>query len=354
MKKTFTFLISALSVLFLIPSGVFAQCNILDDAIERMELVIVNDEGTANRSALVFNPNASLYYSVNAGRSNYLVDVFNESQEFLTSVIQGFDYRGAWWNPELNTFEGNGFGDSGIFSNVLASGTSFPTGNGTVIFEANQPNDQSVGDLDYSNNEIVYYHNGFIHRYSRVNNQFLGQFAVLDVPEIQNLNGNTIVYTGCAGKEFALYDFVDKKVLFVDRSSGNIAGSSQLPPTAPARSTFGMSYANGYFWLFDGANLTWRGYRVLDIEADTDEQIVFSEIKVFPNPTNDYLHIELNPLSQPQRIQLLNMNGQVLYDFANNNSNSLKVDLSNYTQGMYFLNIYFKESIQTQKVMVSR
>ncbi|MEM7549325.1 MAG: hypothetical protein AAF363_06620 [Bacteroidota bacterium] len=268
------------------------ECEILSEAVPRLTLE-ASLGGTNNRSGLAFNPDAELYYSVNAGSASYPLDTYDDEGNILASPVQAFDYRGAWWNPSANQLEGNGFSTLGIFVQTLVSGTSFPNGSGAVIFTANQPASQSVGTLNFDDNEIIYYDNGFIHRYSRVDNGFLGQFAITGLPvEFTDLNSNSVVYTGCEGKEIGLYDFVNRVVFFIDKVTGEFSGSSQLPESAPQRSSFGMSYANDLFWLFDGG--IWSSFEVLNeviITSSRDE--LNASINLYPNPVQEFLQIDV-------------------------------------------------------------
>lgn len=235
--------------------------GILTDAVQGLSLN-ASSAGTNNRSGLVFNPNANLYYSVNAGSASYPVDTYDETGTLVSSPAQGFDYRGAWWNPSADQFEGNGFGSEGLFVHTLNSGDAYPTGSGAIIFTANQPSSQSVGDLDYDANEIIYYSDGFIHRYSRADNGFLGNYQIIGLPVgTSDINSNSVVYTGETGAEIGVYDHVNQRLLLIDKSDGTYVGASQLPGSATQRTSFGMSYANDLLWLYD--NGTWTSYQVV-------------------------------------------------------------------------------------------
>ncbi|HRD54644.1 MAG TPA: hypothetical protein PKY96_18550, partial [Flavobacteriales bacterium] len=134
--------------------------------------------GTENRSALAYNPLLGLYYSVNAGNADYPLDTYAEDGSLAGTVPSGFDYRGAWWDPGGARLLGNGFASLGIFEQDLQAGTGLPLGTGTVVLSGNQPDVQSIGDLDTDANEIIYYYLGSIHRYSAPTNELLGSYAV--------------------------------------------------------------------------------------------------------------------------------------------------------------------------------
>lgn len=331
-------------------SDVSAQCAVVENAIEGITLT-GSGGGTSNRSGLVYNPHANIYYSVNAGSLAYPIDTYSGSGSLLASPASGFDYRGAWWNPKTEQFEGNGFSTGGIFIQTLVAETSYPAGSGATIFTANQPDVQSVGDLDYINNEIIYYHNGFVHRYNRANNGFLGQFQIGNIPGNANINSNSIVFTGCEGMEYGVYDYTNRNLLLIDRTSGNVIGSSRLPETAPQRNSFGMSYANGLFWLFQSGS--WRSYEVVTQITSLNEKLI-AAATIYPNPVAENLKVRLNPETSPLRIQLSNLNGQIVYDRAIGDTDEINIDMKGYLTGAYLVKIISKETIETRKIMISR
>jgi pectate lyase len=67
-------------------------------------------------------------------------------------------------------------------------------------------------------------------------------------------------------------------------------------------------------------------------KAVLSNQSALNEIKVFPNPTSDYVTIDA--IGAINQIQLLNLNGSIISEYADR-----KIDLSNISKGMYFLNV---------------
>jgi len=123
-----------------------------------------SETGTLNRSGVAYHPTFRFYYSVNAGSANYPIDAYDEQGNRLFNPVQGFDYRGLWFNPAAATIEGNGFDDLGILVHNLNVNTGEPLGSGASVLAANQPNTQSAGDLDTEDNEIIYYATDTIYR----------------------------------------------------------------------------------------------------------------------------------------------------------------------------------------------
>lgn len=348
-QHIFTSLFLSFSLLFS-SQETMAQCAPLESALPALTMS-ASAGGTQNRCGMVYNPVAKLYYAVNAGLSTYPADTYDENGMLLASPSQGFDYRGAWWNPALNTFEGNGFNDLGIFIQTLEAGTSYPSGSGTVVFTSNQPDLQSVGDLDYDANEIIYYFNGFIHRYSRINNGLLGTYAVQGLPVgTSSINSNTVVYTGCPGYEIGLYDFENLRMLFINKSTGMYSGLSQLPPDAPARTSFGVSYANDLFWLFSAGE--WRSYEVLSPSTNSSDVALEQAVQVFPNPVVDRLQVQISSDQLPQSLQLFTMQGQLLqHETIATSQQGIELPMGHLPSGVYLVKIQFEQGAVVRKVV---
>lgn len=348
MNNFFTISMLALLSFGTVTTGM-AQCTPLNNAIVGITMDASNG-GTNNRSGLVYNPNKDLYYSVNAGSSDYPIDVYNSSGSIVDSVTAGFDYRGAWWNPAASQFEGNAFSGGGIIFQTLDAATGIPLGSGGVLFPADQPDDQSVGDLDYDANEIIYYSDGFVHRYSRVDNSFLGQYLITNLPVGKDsINTNSIVYTGCETREIGVYDFVNKRLLFVNKATGEYNGFCQLPPAATDRSSFGMSYANDLFWLFDGG--TWNSYQVVSIWAtDIDEELDAS-ISLFPNPAKDVLTISFESDPQAGVVDIFSIQGQLIHSQSFHRGEAAVIELAGMASGTYFARIQTGEAVITRKFL---
>ncbi len=281
----------------------FSQCCPVPNAVAGLRLSYVQSGGT-NASGVAYNPSQNLYYAVIAGNSGFPYETFDAAGIALFQTNAGFDFRGLWWNPNLNQVEGNGFSTFGLWtSNLDGSGNALNTG--TNIFTGqNQPDAQSCGDLNYDDNEIIYYFNGAIHRYRRSTNAFIGTLTLTGMPvPLSSINSTSVVYTGCAGHEFALQDHVNKRIYFFNKATGAFSGASQLPASAVTNSMFRFSYANDLVWLYDLANRTWHSYRVLttgiNVDLGNDTTLCQGEILLLdvtaPNATYLWQDNSTNP-----------------------------------------------------------
>jgi Secretion system C-terminal sorting domain len=94
------------------------------------------------------------------------------------------------------------------------------------------------------------------------------------------------------------------------------------------------------------------GYVVTDTEAIPEQNL---EVKVFPNPAEDFLNVAIPLQNQPRsvKISLLNVNGQVLQTIENQSITVEKfvLDVRSLPEGMYFLRVIDGEKIKTIKVV---
>lgn len=75
-------------------------------------------------------------------------------------------------------------------------------------------------------------------------------------------------------------------------------------------------------------------------------------LTVYPNPASDYLYIE-NQTVDHFDFQLMNLVGEVVYEGAVQSAHQMKVDVSAFESGIYFLGYISKDGIRhTQKVLI--
>ena len=81
--------------------------------------------------------------------------------------------------------------------------------------------------------------------------------------------------------------------------------------------------------------------------------IVSSKIPlvIYPNPSEGIITIELKETSMEYRIQLKNVNGQVIRSI-DGLSGSTQLNLSDVHKGIYFLSVFSKKGISTKKILL--
>lgn len=127
----------------------------------------------------------------------------------------------------------------------------------------------------------------------------------------------------------------------IKRSSFGLSGASEI--VAHNNTTYFISQSigqNSLIGTFSSQGATIRqGFQQPNVNSKIN--VTKLNAKVFPNPTNQYLNIELNNIKESLVfISLYDSYGRCL---LKENLNSLKantLDLSSYSSGIYFLNIF--------------
>jgi len=74
------------------------------------------------------------------------------------------------------------------------------------------------------------------------------------------------------------------------------------------------------------------------------------EVRLFPNPVGDLLSVELPELkSNTVQIELLSLEGRVLYTKSGNSQSVFTLNISTLKQGLYLCRIYNGDKVYTQK-----
>ena len=73
-------------------------------------------------------------------------------------------------------------------------------------------------------------------------------------------------------------------------------------------------------------------------------------VKVFPNPFNDEIIIELNDIENSE-VQVLDLNARLIYNTSFESEKFLKLNLANIQSGIYYLKVISQESIFIQKIV---
>ena len=94
----------------------------------------------------------------------------------------------------------------------------------------------------------------------------------------------------------------------------------------------------------DGEIVIAQGFLQVAIESGTSQtdELLLSSLKVYPNPVNYELHLELLESNGNYSAQLYNTLGQPIAS-TNFENNYQKIDLSTLQAGTYFLQVYNNE-----------
>lgn len=240
-----------------------AQYALLPDAILN-PLVLAFPTSVVNPASVVYHPTEELYYTSRCGNTTYPLVTFSATGAMLNNTTAGLDTRGMWWNPNTNQLERNCFSAIG-WSTINLDANHFATNSFTTLFSGmHQPDIQSIGCYDPVNNEVLFYFGGSVKRYNR-NTALEVSSTTLTGIALTNINSNSLIYTGVTGYEIGLLDYVAKKILLFNGSTGVFTGSSQLPATAVTASSFRFSYANDLVWLLNATDSKWYSYIIWDL-----------------------------------------------------------------------------------------
>lgn len=178
--------------------------------------------------------------------------------------------------------------------------------------------------LDISNNPVL------IALYIQGN-----QINTLDL-----LNNTTLKYLRCRGNQFTKLDVSNNnslKVLSIDEMPTLFevcVWELPFPPEGVEIDTTGSP--NVYF--------TTECSGAVDIEGYS-----FSELSIYPNPTNNLLTVETNILGL-QTIEITSLNGQLLYDIMIEGPTH-QIDLSAFQKGIYFITVRYRDFVRTEKII---
>lgn len=112
-------------------------------------------------------------------------------------------------------------------------------------------------------------------------------------------------------------------------------------------------YAVGWGWAIDNINIQGEG------SAIEDYSLRDRNVKVFPNPSSGQFYVNINFESSFSNVQIkvLDIFGkQIITESAGANSNTFSqdIDLSNYANGIYIVNVWVDNEQFTKKVLLTK
>lgn len=228
-----------------------------------LKLEIKQNSGT-NGSSLAYNPKTQLYYSVIAGNASYPLEVFDASGNNVYTTNAGNDMRGLWYNKKVKAVQGNTYNMKGIMEMSLDE-NGYPSIGSKNIGNCGQPDAQSVGVFDRK--KYIYYFDGKLVRIydpkkSEVKSETLVMEELMDGS--YTINSTSMIYTGVKKHEYGFLDYNAKKVYLVNKKTGEITATVNLPSDAVTNDMFRFAYANGYVFLYDTQERAWTGYKIFE------------------------------------------------------------------------------------------
>ena len=103
----------------------------------------------------------------------------------------------------------------------------------------------------------------------------------------------------------------------------------------------------------DGTTTLTQGFHQskLTVTAINDIQIAGVEIKVYPNPTSDYVTVHFSKVMEKPTYFLFDLSGRII-EQKNIESTDVKIDMTNYAGGSYILKLNNgQQPLQTFKII---
>ena len=90
---------------------------------------------------------------------------------------------------------------------------------------------------------------------------------------------------------------------------------------------------------------------------ESDKQVIidlFKEVTIYPNPANDFVNIKSNVSEKVESIEFYNVLGQLIYSENIFNVSHIKVNVSNFRKGVYFIKVNFENAkVITSKLILN-
>ncbi|HPG73660.1 MAG TPA: hypothetical protein PLM49_05160 [Bacteroidales bacterium] len=254
------------TVLFIvIASSVIISCTptkqLIVEKQKTISFALDNQEDGTNGSAIAFHPGKKLYYAVIAGNSEFPLEIFNSSGDFVLSTQAGVDCRGLWYNTTSKCLEANSY-MNGVFKIKLAD-DGVPSGEIEEFISGNTvPSENACAEYDFKNNHLLYYHAGVLYKYNYADGSLVKEMG-LDLPSSEyEINSTSFIYTGYKGLEIGLLNCQKNEIYFFDIKDGKFTETLKLPSGISPSCSFKFDFANDYAFFYDVTTRTWTGMKI--------------------------------------------------------------------------------------------
>jgi len=256
--KTLLFILSVA----LAPTSMLQAQNPLGKASVDFTYQMASSEGT-NASAVAWHPGLNLYFTGIAGNADFPLEAFNPSGKNVYSAEALADIRGLWYNNATGNLELNHAGEVG-WSSISFNRNMTAHQTHTLHMGQYQPDFQSVGTYDAVEKKVAFLNasTGSIDLYPYKKPGKVKSVALrLSTCEIDDINQTSVGYTGVKDFEYVLLNVVNHKLVFVNKAGTETAVTS-LPEELVSYGAFKFSFANGRVFLYETETRTWTALRV--------------------------------------------------------------------------------------------
>lgn len=145
---------------------------------------------------------------------------------------------------------------------------------------------------------------------------------------------------------YTIIKFYSPQIGYIVKDNGSLyktldGGSTWTLLTTQYRIT-SVELANNYVFTAGDNGIIYRSEAQI---LATNNKIIDEEILIYPNPATDFVNIKINNTKNISLIELFNLEGKLVYSTSTLNSHDdVKIDMSYYSKGMYFLKINLKNN----------
>lgn len=133
--------------------------------------------------------------------------------------------------------------------------------------------------------------------------------------------------------------------------------SSPMPGIVVAAGSFHQIIYQNNSFADDDTLLIEQAITAFFATASVEENSLNSSVIISPNPSSGEFTVDFkNPVTQSIKISLFNVNGQLISELLNQNTQTgntkIKMDLSRYPKGMYYINISNEQESVNRKIII--
>lgn len=340
------------------------------NSTETILLTINQPYTNHNGGKIAFAPDGYLYIATGDGGS--AGDPQDRAQD--TSTLLGkllrIDVSGSTYSiPDTNPFSNSPNGPTDPRPEIFAIGLrnpwkfSFDKTTGDLwIADVGQNAYEEINRVSGSGNPGDNYgwrcYEGINHTFNTSGDCPVGGFSatISPVAEYTHTGGKCsitggYIYRGSSssnlsGKYF-FADFCSQEIGILTGSGSSWSMNLQTPNSQRSWTTFGED-ANGELYIAGGSNI----YKITDSSLSVDKAII-NELKIYPNPTSNYVTIEFNDnYNTIEEILILNVLGQTVKKIIKPNSKKLKIDIENFVGGLYYIEISTADNLNITKKLI--
>lgn len=248
-----------LSWTFAVPCA--AQFTPATNALLMTDTLVFSGSAGISQASLVWHPVYKRYYSARQGNASFPLHTWLAAGGIsVFNSTAGVDTRGMWYNPTTAQIERNCVAAVGWATMELDGGFNAVNTFTTILSGQLQPTIQSVGAYDPVLNQVLFYSAGSIEFRNRSTGGVAQTLAISGIGSFANINTESVIWTGQLNYEIGILDHVNKRVLLIDRSTGALSATVQLPAAAVTHNQFRFCYTNDRVWLFNATFKRWNAY----------------------------------------------------------------------------------------------